>query len=80
MLAKIPCCCACDQAGHNNLLDCFLKGGKQGEYDKHASFCLTCYAEAILAFLWDDLGATEREILDGMAKWFRITVESRDDG
>jgi len=77
LLAKIPCYCACDRAGHKNLLDCFLKGGKQEEYDKHASFCLTCYTEAILAFLWVDQGATEREILDGMAKWFRMAIEKR---
>lgn len=71
LLAKIPCYCACDQVGHKSLLDCFLKGGKQGEYDKHASFCLTCYAEAILAFLWEDLGASDQEMLDGMKRRFK---------
>lgn len=77
LLAKIPCYCAFDQTGHKNLLDCFLKDGKQGEYDKHASYCLICYTEAMLAFLWADLGATESEILDGMAKWFRMAIETR---
>lgn len=71
LLAKIPCYCACDQVGHKSLLDCFLTGGKQGEYDKHASYCLACYTEAILAFLWADLGASDQEMLDGMKRRFK---------
>lgn len=72
LLAKISCYCACDLSGHKNLLDCFLKGGRPGMYDNHASFCLICYSQAMLAFLWADLGATDREIVKGMEQWINI--------
>ncbi len=78
LLSKIHCYCACDLAGHKNLLDCFLKGGKQGEYDNHASFCLTCYTQAILAFLWSNLGAADREIMEGMKIKFTSVEGSKD--
>ena len=70
LLAKFPCACACNLAGHKNLLDCFLKNGKPGAYDKHASFCTICYTQAMLAFLWAELGATDHEMLEGMKKRF----------
>lgn len=78
LIAKIPCYCKCELTGHRNLLDCFLKGGKPGIYDNHASFCLICYSQAILAFLWSDLGATDREIIEGMEKKFKIAERARD--
>jgi Protein of unknown function with PCYCGC motif len=66
LLEKIHCACACEVAGHKNLLDCFLKRGKPGEYDRHASLCTICYTQAMLAFLWAELGATDQEIAAGM--------------
>lgn len=71
LLAKIPCYCPCDTAGHKNLRDCFLKKGEPGKYDSHASFCITCYTQAMLAFLWAELGATDHEILEGMQQKFK---------
>ncbi|MBI1919517.1 MAG: hypothetical protein HYS23_00400 [Geobacter sp.] len=68
LLAKIHCYCPCGEAGHKNLLYCYFKDGKAGVLDKHASFCLTCYTEALLAFSWAELGATDQEIVDGIRK------------
>lgn len=68
LLAKVRCYCPCGDVGHKNLLYCFYKDGKPGIFDKHASFCLVCYTEAMLAFSWAELGATEREIVEGMKK------------
>ncbi len=65
----IPCYCFCDAMGHNNLLYCFWKDGiPGGEFDDHASNCNICYGQAMLAFLWSDLGATHEEIITGMEK------------
>lgn len=68
LLAKIPCYCSCEQIGHKNLLHCFFRNGEPGAFDRHASFCTICYGEAMRAFLWAELGATEQEILEGMKK------------
>jgi len=68
LLAKIHCYCPCGETGHKNLLYCYFKDGKAGVLDKHASFCLTCYTEALLAFSWAELGATDQEIVEGMKK------------
>jgi hypothetical protein len=55
--------------GHKNLLYCFWKDGiPRGEFDDHASNCNICYGQAMLAFLWNDLGATHEEIIKGMEK------------
>ena len=67
----IPCYCFCDAMGHQSLLHCFWKNGKAGEaFDDHAADCNICYGQAMLAFLWSNLGATEKEILIGMEKRF----------
>lgn len=67
----IPCYCFCDAMGHKSLLHCFLKEGKVGgEFDDHASGCNICYGQAMLAFLWKNLGASSQEILKGMAERF----------
>ncbi|MCM2359116.1 MAG: PCYCGC domain-containing protein [Geobacteraceae bacterium] len=68
LLAKIHCYCPCEAIGHKTLLHCFFKNGEQGVFDKHAVFCVICYGEALLAFLWAELGATDQEIIDGMKK------------
>ncbi len=70
LLAKILCYCSCDTVGHKNLRDCFLKKGKPDEFDNHASYCVTCYTQAMLAFLWAELGATDHMILEGMKRRF----------
>lgn len=68
LLAKIHCYCPCEEIGHKNLLHCFFKNGEPGVFDKHAVFCTICYSEAMLAFLWAELGATDQEIIEGMKK------------
>lgn len=70
LLAKIHCYCPCEAIGHKSLLYCFFKNGEPGVFDKHAVFCTTCYGEALLAFLWAEIGATDQEIIDGMKKRF----------
>ena len=70
LLAKIPCYCPCAAVGHRNLRDCFLNKNKPDVYDQHASFCITCYTQAMLAFLWAELDATDKEIFEGMQERF----------
>lgn len=67
----IPCYCFCDAMGHKSLLHCFWKKGKAGgKFDDHAAGCNICYGQAMLAFLWKNLGASDQEILVGMEKKF----------
>jgi hypothetical protein len=71
LLSKLPCYCFCDTMGHRNLAYCFLKDGKpEGGYDDHASQCNICYGEAMFAFLWTELGATDKDILEKLKKVF----------
>ncbi len=63
LLAKFPCYCFCESMGHKNLSYCFLvKGGAEGKFDDHASTCNICVAQAMMAFLWEEIGATEAEM------------------
>ncbi len=67
LLAKFPCYCFCDEMGHKNLSYCFLeKGVIGGKFDDHASTCNICYTQAMRAFLWIELGATDQEMLRAM--------------
>lgn len=67
----IPCYCFCDVMGHKNLLSCFWQEGKAGgTFDDHAAGCDICNGQAMLAFLWKNLGASDQEILQGMEKKF----------
>jgi hypothetical protein len=67
----IPCYCFCDAMGHKSLLYCFWQEGKAGgKFDDHAAGCNICYGQAMLAFLWKNLGASDQEILQGMEKKF----------
>ena len=57
--------------GHKNLAYCFLeKGGAEGKFDDHASTCNICVAQAMMAFLWDEIGATEAEMQKAMKEIF----------
>jgi len=75
---SIPCYCFCDSMGHKNLLYCFWKGGKPGgEFDDHAAGCNICVGQAMLAFLWKNLGASDQEILKGMGTKFERLEKER---
>jgi len=77
----IPCYCFCDAMGHKNLLYCFWKDGMPGgEYDDHAANCNICYGQAMLAFLWSDLGASHDEIIAGMEKKFSRMLKMHEEG
>lgn len=72
----IPCYCTCDSFGHNNLLYCFYKNGNPDKgFDDHGSQCAVCIRQALLAFLWEDLGATHDEIMVGMKEKFAPLIE-----
>lgn len=72
----IPCYCTCDSFGHDNLLYCFYKNGTSDDgFDNHGAQCVVCVRQALLAFLWDDLGATHDEIMKGMKKKFAPLIE-----
>ncbi len=62
LLAKFPCYCFCEDMGHKNLSYCFLEKGVPGKYDDHASTCNICINQALMAFLWNELGASEEEM------------------
>lgn len=67
LLAKFLCYCFCEGMGHKNLSYCFLKKGVfEGKFDDHASNCNICVAQAMMAFLWDGIGATEAEMQKAM--------------
>lgn len=69
LLKKVTCYCFCDRMGHRNLLYCFFKDGKAGaEFDRHASLCNICYGEAMMTFLWAEIGASIAEIGQGIEK------------
>ena len=70
------CYCFCDTMGHTTLLNCFWKDGKVGgSFDDHASGCNICTGEAMLSFLWKNLGASDAEIRQGMAKKFEKLIK-----
>lgn len=77
----IPCYCFCQAMGHKNLLHCFWKKGRVGEeFDDHAASCNICYGQAMLAFLWHDLGASHEEIIAGMEKKFARLIKLHEEG
>ena len=58
LLAKFHCYCSCEKfLGHKNLSWCMLKKGKLSNgFDPHGTVCNTCFDEAMMVFLWNDLG------------------------
>jgi hypothetical protein len=67
LLAKFPCYCFCEPMGHKNLAYCFLKNGvAKGKFDDHASTCNICVIQAMVAFLWAEIGATDAEMQEVM--------------
>ena len=72
----IPCYCTCDSFGHDNLLYCFYKNGDPKEgFDEHGAQCAVCIRQALLVFLWNDLGATHEEVMTGMKEKFAPLIE-----
>jgi hypothetical protein len=68
LLAHFTCYCFCEEMGHKNLSYCFLKQGKLGKFDDHASNCNVCNAQAMHAFLLNDLGVPIDRIKKEMKK------------
>ena len=66
LLAKFPCYCFCESMGHKNLAYCFLEKGVKGKFDDHASTCNICVTQALMALLWDEIGATVAEMQEAM--------------
>ncbi len=60
VLAQQPCLCGCDNTSddHRSLLDCYI--------DQHASTCLVCMKEAVLAEQMTDAGKSAREVRDAI--------------
>ena len=72
----IPCYCTCESFGHDNLLYCFYKNGNSEDgFDNHGAQCAVCIRQALLAFLWDDLGVPHGEIMKGMKEKFAPLIE-----
>ena len=71
LLAKFPCYCFCEEMGHKNLAYCFLeKGVADGKFDDHASSCNICVTQAMMAFLWVEIGAAEGEMQKAMKQMY----------
>lgn len=70
LLKGITCYCFCQVMGHDSLYNCFVKKGDPIRFDDHASGCNICYGEAMMALIWDDMGASAVDISQGMAKRF----------
>ena len=68
LLAHFTCYCFCEEMGHKNLSYCFLKQGKLGKFDDHASNCNVCNAQAMHAFLLNDLSVPIDRIKKEMKK------------
>jgi hypothetical protein len=60
VLAQQPCLCGCDNTSddHRSLLDCYI--------DEHASTCLVCMKEAVLAEQMTDEGKSAREVREAI--------------
>ncbi len=77
ILAANRCYCFCAALGRTTLLGCFRQDGRvDGRFDPHASGYGICNGEALLSFLWKNLGASDAEIERGLARKF----ESRETG
>ena len=66
LLARYECYDSCDGRVIRNLLGCFFKDGKPGDYIDLAASCPICQGEAISIFLWDEIGAPPAEIIGGL--------------
>lgn len=62
LLAKFPCYCFCEEMGHKNLAYCFLEKGVVGKFDDHASTCNICTTQAMRAFLWKEMDASDGDM------------------
>ncbi|GAB4258880.1 MAG: hypothetical protein Kow0092_06720 [Deferrisomatales bacterium] len=70
-LVAATCACFCDEMGHTTLTHCFLKDGRPTSgFDDHAAGCNICVRQALLAFLWAELGADHAEIRQAMRDAF----------
>jgi hypothetical protein len=60
VLAQQPCLCGCDNTSddHRSLLDCYV--------DDHASHCLVCMKEAVLAEQMIDAGKSAKEVREAI--------------
>ncbi len=60
VLAQQPCLCGCDNTSddHRSLLDCYI--------DEHASTCLVCMKEAVLAEQMIDAGKSAKEVREAI--------------
>ncbi len=60
VLAQQPCLCGCDNTSddHRSLLDCYI--------DDHASTCLVCMKEAVLAEQMIDAGRSAKEVREAI--------------
>ena len=60
VLAQQPCLCGCDNTSddHRSLLDCYV--------DDHASTCLVCVKEAVLAEQMIDAGESAKEVREAI--------------
>ncbi len=71
LLKKSQCYCFCEAMGHENLLHCFWKKGKAGKkLDAHGADCKVCWIQAMLAFLWKEMGASDEDISQGGINYF----------
>lgn len=66
LLARFELYDACGEATPRTVLECFLEGGKPGEYVDVAASCQVCSAEAVTLFLWDEAGLPQSLFIGGL--------------
>jgi Protein of unknown function with PCYCGC motif len=73
LLAKFPCYCFCDVTmSHRNLSYCYLaKGTLLGGFDPHGAECTICNGQAVMAFLWQEIGIDVPKMQAAMKPIFR---------
>jgi hypothetical protein len=56
----------CEEGRPKNLLECFLKQGRAGDYTDLGASCPACYGEAVTLFLWDEIGTPAGQMIGGL--------------
>jgi hypothetical protein len=74
LLAKFHCYCGCEKfLGHKNASWCMLKKGKlSAGFEPHGAGCNTCQYEAMMAFLWNDLGIDLPRMQEAMKRIYDL--------
>lgn len=66
LLARYELYDTCGNKAPRNVLECFLEGGKEGDYTDLGASCPVCSAEAVTLFLWDEAEVPQARFVGGL--------------